>query len=48
MEDVLVSKDFGTSLDRCESFMNDYEEGIAKGDPKEEGYQGHTYPPEID
>ena len=40
LEDALWSKDFGTSLYGYESFINDDEEGIAKGDPKEEGYQG--------
>ena len=33
LEDELVSEDFGTSLDGYGSFINDYEEGIAKGDP---------------
>ena len=33
LEDVLGSKDFGTSVDGCYSFVNDYEEGIAKVDP---------------
>ena len=40
MEDVLGSEDFGTSLYGYDSFINDDEEGIATGDPNEEGYQG--------
>ena len=31
-----------------DSFINDHEEVIAKGDPNEEGYQGPPYSPEID
>ena len=41
------SKDFVTSLDGYESFINDYEEGIAKGDPNKEGYQVPPDSPEI-
>ena len=48
LEDSLGSEDFGTSLDGYYSFMNDDEEGISKGDPNEEGYQGPRYYPEID
>ena len=48
LEDVLGSEDFGTSLDGYDSFVNDYEEGIAKFDPNKEGYQGPPYSPEID
>ena len=48
LEDVLGSKDFGTSLDGYDSFVNDDEEGIAKFDPNKEGYQGPPYSPEID
>ena len=48
LEDVLGSKDFGTSLDGYESFMNDDEEGIAKFDTNKEGYQGPPDSPEID
>ena len=33
LKDVLGSKDFGTSLDGYDSFINDNEEGVAKGDP---------------
>ena len=33
LEDALGSEDFGTSLDGYDSFINDDEEGIAKGDP---------------
>ena len=38
----------GTSLDGYDSFINDDEEGIAKGDPNKEGYQGPPYSPDID
>ena len=48
LEDKLGSEDFGTSLDGYDSFMNDDEEGIAKGDFNEEGYQGPPYYPETD
>ena len=48
LEDVLGSEEFGTGLDGYESFMNDDEEGINKGDPNEEGYQGPSDYPEID
>ena len=48
MEDALGSEDFGTSLDGYYSFVNDDEEGIAKGDPNEEGYQGYPDSPDID
>ena len=48
LEDVLGSENFGTSLDVYESFMNDDEEGVAKGGPNKEGYQGPTDSPEID
>ena len=33
LEDVLLSKELGTSLYGYDSFINDDEEGIAKGDP---------------
>ena len=36
------------SLDGYESFVNYYEEGIAKGDLNEEGYQGPLDYPDID
>ena len=39
---------FGTSLDGYDSFINVDEEGIAKGDPNEEGYQGPPDSPDID
>ena len=48
MEDALGREDFGTSLDGYESFINDYEEGIGKGDPNKEGYQGPPDSPEKD
>ena len=48
MEDALGRKDFGTSLDVYDSLINDDEEGIAKGEPNEEGYQGPPDYPEID
>ena len=47
LEDVLRSKEFGSILDVYESFINYYENGIAKGDPNEEVYQGPTYYPDI-
>ena len=40
LEDALGSKDFGTSLDVYDSLINNYEKGIPKGEPNEEGYQG--------
>ena len=48
MEDVLEIEYFVTSLDGYDSFINDDEEGIAKGDPNKEGYQGPPDYPEID
>ena len=39
MEDVLGSKDFGTSSDGYDSFVNGGEEGIYKGDPNKETIQ---------
>ena len=48
LEDALGSKEFGTILDGYDSFINDDKEGITKGDPNEEGYQGHPDSPEID
>ena len=48
LEDVLGSEDFGTRLDEYDSFINDDEEGIAKGDPNKEGYQGPPDSPETD
>ena len=48
LEDVLVSEEFGTSLYGYDSFMNDDEEGIAKGDPNQEGYQVPPDYPDID
>ena len=33
LEGVIGSKDFGASLDGYDSFINDDEEGISKGDP---------------
>ena len=47
LEDKLGSEDFDNILYGYESFINDGEEGIAKGDPKEEGYQGLPDYPEI-
>ena len=47
MEDVLVSKDFGTILYGYAFFVNDDKEGTDKGDPNKEGYQGPPYSPEI-
>ena len=35
LEDVVVSKYVGTSFDGYDSFINDYEKGIDKGDPNE-------------
>ena len=48
LKHTLGSKDFGTSLDGYNPFINDYEEGIAKGEPNKEGYQGPPYSPDID
>ena len=48
MEDGLGIQYFGTSLDGYDSFINDDEEGIAKGDPNRERYQGPPDSPEID
>ena len=48
LEDIIGSKDFGTSLYVYESLINDDEGGVAKGENNEEGYQGPPYPPEID
>ena len=47
MEDTLGREDFGTSLDGYDSLIIYDEEGIAKGDPNEEVYQGLPYPPKI-
>ena len=47
LEDVLVSKDFGNSLNGYYSFINDEKGGISEGDTNEEGYQGPPYSPEI-
>ena len=47
LEDALGSEYFGTSLDGYESFINDDEEGISKGDPNEEEYQGPPHSPDI-
>ena len=48
LEDALGSKDFDTSLYGYEYFINDDEEGIAKGEPNKEGYQRPPDYPEID
>ena len=48
LEDLLGSEEFGDSLDGYDSFINDDEQGIAKGDPNEEGYHGPPYIPDID
>ena len=45
LEDELGSEDFGTSLDGYKSFMNDDEEGIAKGDPDEGDIKDLQIPP---
>ena len=47
LEDSLGSKDFCTSLDGYENFVNDDKEVIDKGDPNEDGYQGPQDSPEI-
>ena len=47
LEDVIVSKEFGTILDGYDYFINDDEEGITKGEPNEEGYQVPSDLPEI-
>ena len=47
LEAALVIEDFGTSLDVYNSFINDDEEGTAKGDPNEEEFQGLQDSPEI-
>ena len=47
LEAALVIEDFGTSLDVYDSFINDDEEGTAKGDPNEEEFQGLQDSPEI-
>ena len=38
LEYLLGSKEFDTSLGGYDSLINYYEEGIAKGDPNDEGY----------
>ena len=48
LEDALGSEDFVTSLDGYESFINDDEQAIVKGDPNEEGHQGPPDSPEMD
>ena len=48
LESALGSEYFGTSLDGYDSFINDDEDGIAKGDPNEDVYQGPPDSPEID
>ena len=48
LEDVIGSKDFGTSLDVYYSFVNDDEESIDNGDPNKEVYQRPPDSPEID
>ena len=48
LEETLGGEEFGTILDGYDSLMNDYEEGIYKGETNEEGYQGPPDPPEID
>ena len=40
LEYLLGINDFGNSLDGYDYFINDDEEGVSKGDPNEEGYQG--------
>ena len=48
LEVALGSEDYGTSLDGYESFIHDDGEGVAKGEPIEEGYQGPPDSPDID
>ena len=48
LEDALGSEELGTSLDGYDFFIDDNEEGIYKGDPNKEGYQGPPDYPEID
>ena len=48
MEDSLGSEDFGTNLDGYDSFINKDEEGVAKGEPNKEEYQGPPDFPKID
>ena len=47
LEVSLGSEDFGTSLDGYDSFIDDDEEGTAKGYLNEEEYQGLPYSPDI-
>ena len=47
LEDAPRSEGFGTNLDGYDSFMNYDEEGIAKCETNEEGYQGPLDSPEI-
>ena len=47
LEDALGSEDFDTSLYGYDSFINDYEQAIVKGDPNEEGHQGPPDSPEM-
>ena len=48
LEDVLRSKEFGSSLDVYESFTNDDEAGIYNCDTNKEGHQGPPDSYEID
>ena len=47
LEEALGSEDFGISLDVYDSFINNDEEGIAKVDSNDKGYQGLPDSPEI-
>ena len=47
LEYELGSENFGTSLYGYDSFINNDKEGIPKGDPNKERYQGPTYYPVI-
>ena len=48
LEDVMGSKDFGTGLGVYDSFINEFDDGITKGDPNEDGYKGPLDSPDID
>ena len=47
LEGAFGSEDFGTSLDGYDSIVDYNEEGITKGEPKEESYQGPPDSPDI-
>ena len=42
------SKDFGTGLGVYDSFIDEFDDGINKGDPNEDEYKGPLDSPDID